>query len=868
MSKKFFYWLPFLVLLTRICQAQVSENFNDGDFANDPVWQGNVTDFIVNDSLQLKSNNQEENTIYYLSTASTLATSCQWECWLRLAFNPSSANYVDVYLTSSSQDLTGNSNTGYFVRIGNTDDEISLYRKDANNVITKIIDGTNGVLNHGNNVLKIKIVRDDANKWILYTDASGTGNSYVSEGSVVDGTFVTSAFFGIAIKQSTASFFQKHFFDDIEIKQMIPDLMPPEIQSATAIASDKLDLLFSEALEKSSAGIFSNYSANELGMPVSAEIDALNASLLHLIFADSFTNGKLYTISVEGVKDLAGNAMNSGKATFTFYIPQRYDVVIDEIFADPTPQIGLPDYEWIELKNTSSFNINLKNWRLKDMTGFSGPMPDYLLRSDSFVIVCDSSAVSSLSSFGKAISVTSFPSLDNDGEIISIADADGNIVHSISYSSEWYQNSLKKNGGWSLEMIDCKNPCNGASNWIASKSESGGTPGKINSVNGVNKDDSPPKLSRAFANDLNTITVIFQEPVDSAEAASAASYTFDNGLSAAHVVAISPVFDRVEITMNSPLKEGVIYQVGCKGISDCAGNMIDAKNTVRFGLASPAGHFDLVINEIMFNPLPSGVDYVELYNRSSKIIDLSKLYLANKENNVAANFQQVAGERILFFPGDFLALTVDPAAVKTQYIAINPDAFLKMKTLPSFPDDKGWAGVVDNQGNVIDEVSYSDKWHFPLLHNSEGVSLERINFNDSSDQKNFHSASTSAGYGTPGYKNSQSQMNEVVPGEITVSPEIFSPDNDGVDDFVTINYSFPTPGYVATISVFDASGRLVRSLEKNALNGIKGYYRWDGLDDKNRKLSQGIYIIYTEVFNKEGRKKQFRNTVVLARRNL
>jgi flagellar hook assembly protein FlgD len=72
---------------------------------------------------------------------------------------------------------------------------------------------------------------------------------------------------------------------------------------------------------------------------------------------------------------------------------------------------------------------------------------------------------------------------------------------------------------------------------------------------------------------------------------------------------------------------------------------------------------------------------------------------------------------------------------------------------------------------------------------------------------------------------------------------------------------------VANITIFDASGRPVRFLEKNSLSGLTGYFRWDGLDDKGKSLPQGIYIIFTEIFNKEGRKKQFKNAIVLARKS-
>ncbi len=536
--------------------------------------------------------------------------------------------------------------------------------------------------------------------------------------------------------------------------------------------------------------------------------------------------------------------------------------------ADPTPQVGLPNNEWIELKNTSSVAINLQGFRLNDLTGQSGAMPSFILKPDSFVIVCSASSFVSMAAFGPTISVTSFPSLDNNGDQLSLLSAQSRVIHAVNYTSSWYQNELKKDGGWTLEMIDAKNPCSGFTNWKASVDTKGGTPGKKNSIDGSNPDKTSPKLLRAFAVDNVSITLVFDEPLDSLSAASGASYSISDGIGIPQsAVTVSPAFDKVVLKTNTPLAVNNVYTLTAKNVTDCAGNSIGSKNIARVGLPVVADSFDIVINEILFNPKSGGVDYVEIYNRSQKIIDVKQLYIANRNSgNVISSIQQLGAESNLLFPGDFLVITEDPALVMLQYVTTNPDAFVQVNNLPSFSDDKGNVIILNSQGKIIDEVIYTDKWHFPLIVNTEGVSLERIDYNASSVQSNFHSAATSIGYGTPGYKNSQFRIDQQIQGEIEITPEVFSPDNDGMDDFATINYKFPSPGYVANITVFNASGRPVRYLQRNALSGIKGSYIWDGLGEKQQKLLPGIYIIFTEIFNTEGKKKQFKNTIVLARR--
>lgn len=966
--QKFLLIILSILIFNVNSKAQLSDNFADGDFTNNPTWSGDVADYVVNASFQLQSNNLVANSGFYLSTPSTKATEAVWEFYTNLTFNTSSTNYVDVYVTASAFNLAANSTSGYVIRIGGTADEVSLYKKTNTGVFTKIIDGTDGITNSSNNTLKIKLIRTAANQWLLATDVTGTGNQYVTETPVTDATYTTSAYFGVFIKQSTASFFQKHFFDDFSISNYVPDVVPPTLVSATAVFANAVDVLFNEPVTSTSSQLLTNYSANNgLGNPVTAQLDATNPALVHLTFTNNFPSGAAVTLTINNVTDLAGNAQTNGSTNFTFtatppqilsaialssnnvdvlfnepvtaataqitanysassglgnpvtaiidpinptlvhlsfsgsfsnatiyqltvsnvtdlqgtpivsagipfsfYTAGIYDVVINEIMADPSPVVGLPNNEWIELKNTTGFTINLLGWRIADDGGTSGPLPNYFLRADSFVIVCTSSAATALSAYGMVLTVTSFPSLNDAGENLTLLNENGIAIHNVNYNIAWYENELKKNGGWTLEMIDSKNPCSGANNWKASTDVKGGTPAKKNSIDANNPDTQAPAILYAYAIDPLHVKIFFSEGLSLQAAQLISAYNISNGIGLPlTAVTLAPQYNSVLLTLNSPLQTGTIYNLTVSNIKDCSGNNLSSGST-RLSLTQPINAFDIIVNEILFNPIPSGADYVEIYNRSNKTVNLKNIFIANRNssNNVSSIYNIVTEDRP-FFPGDYFVVTTNAGFVKTNYVVNNPGQLLEIPSFPSYNDDAGNVIILNEQGIILDEIKYLDDWHFELLANQEGVSLERINYNDTSlvqkdQQRNWHSAATSAGYGTPTYKNSQFLITEQVQGTITVTPEVISPNNDGLDDFATIQYQFPEPGYVASITVFDAVGRPVKYLQRNALNGVSGYYRWDGLDDKRHKVPSGIYIIYTEVFNLAGKTKRFKNVIVVA----
>ncbi|MEJ7737836.1 MAG: lamin tail domain-containing protein [Chitinophagaceae bacterium] len=551
----------------------------------------------------------------------------------------------------------------------------------------------------------------------------------------------------------------------------------------------------------------------------------------------------------------------------------RNDVVIDEIMADPLGAVRrpdkLPESEFIELKNRSLRSVNLIGWRVSDASGTAFINSNFILQPDSFVIITSNGAVAALSVFGATLGVANFPSLDNNGEWISLRSKEGNLIHAVEYHQSWYQDAVKMEGGWTLEMIDPGNACTGMSNWKASIHTRGGTPGTRNSVYGTNTDVLPPALSGAFAPDSMSIILHFDEPLDSVSAVNPANYFVSDGPGFPQAAtALAPLFNKILLRLNPYLQSGKLYTVRVKAVKDCSGTEIGAMNEVRVGLARLADSGDVVINELLFNPKPGGFDYVEVYNRSNHTLDLKDLSIANRAaNRMISSLRQLSADNRLLFPGDYLVATENAVMVKDQYHTKNPEAFAELKGMPSYPDDKGIVVLLNSMGKRIDEVAYDEKWHFKLIANNEGVALERIDFNKASqDANNWFSAATDAGYGTPTYQNSQFKAAEQVQGAVSLGSRIFSPDNDGFDDFVTVNYRFTEPGYVCNITIFDVNGIPVRYLTRNAICGLTGYFRWDGLDEKSRKLNLGMYIMLAEVFNLKGKSKKVKEVVTLAGR--
>lgn len=855
--------LLILLLFPLLSIAQLSDNFSDGDFTQNPEWTGNTDHFIVNASQQLQLNATGEGQAA-LCTPFNAEGAIEWRLWVRLNFSPSDNNLAKIYLLADNTSL-GEPLNGFYLKLGEggSADAIELYRQSGTANL-RICRGTEGLI-ASSFAIRIRVLRDEDGMWTVHADPSG-GEDFQFQGSGEDSQWYNFTHFGIWCKY-TSSNATRFYFDDIYGGPQLVDNTPPALLSISVTGPNNLDLTFSETVNETTAENVNNYFAdNGLGNPIAAGRDLDNKSVVHLLFDDAFGQGVLYNLTVSNIKDLAGNMMETATEPFAFYYVQPWDVVITEIMADPEPTVSLPNEEYLEIYNRSNFPIQLENWELK-IGSTKKIFPRQVIAPGEYKILTRTEAAPLFNDFGQVVAFSSL-SLANSGTTLTLRNSDGSVIHTVSYSDAWYRDAIKKNGGWSLEMIDPTNPCAGSANWKASIHPIGGTPGSINSVNGANPDTIPPGIEKISITGASTLMVFFTESIDSLSMTNAANYLVDQSIGSPLTVAPTPpTYKSATLKFETPFTDGVIYALTIKaGLSDCAGNATKQDLTARFALPSLPESMDVVINEVLSDPRATGTEFVEIYNRSNKVLDLKNIWLATRDKNTGevSSAKETAPDGRLMFPGEYLVLTKDPGIVKNEYKTTNPGGFVAMPSLPAYSNDLGTVVLITPWEQILDEFSYSAELHFALLNTTDGVSLERINFDRPTDDPgNWHSASQNAGFATPAYQNSQYMLSPEGNDEVVVSPEIFSPDNDGYNDVLAITCNFAEPGYAVTIRIFDSHGRQVALVARNEPAGTGDFFTWDGTTDKHEKAPIGIYIVHVEVFNFSGKVKQFKKTAVL-----
>lgn len=871
MQKKHIPILALALLPVLPLAAQITDNFSDGNFTSNPAWQGDAANFIVNTAGELQLNAPAAGNSS-LAVQGDVPDSAVWLFDVRLEFAPSTTNLLRVYLLADQSNLLAAN--GYYLEIGENGsaDALRLFRQDGA-VRVLLATGLSGFVASEPVNIRLKVKRSATGVWTV--EARSGNGPFEPQGTATDATHLpgTGRFFGVYCLY-TATRTDKFFFDNLSVLPDVPDTAPPVLLSASAnAAGTEVLALFDEDLDSLSALEPAHYTIGGLGNPTATEFAGGGRQQVRLLLQTVLPTGN-YTLQVQQIADTTGNVGGQQTAGFQFVKIEpasEFDILINEIMADPAPSVGLPEVEWLELYNRSNKIINLNTLLISD-GGTPRALPNYLLYPDSFAVLTSLAGTAALAPFTPAaLAVVGFPALNNSGDTLSLTDQSGQVLDRVVYFDAWHENATKRAGGWSLERINPDLPCLEQENWRSCQAPSGGTPGRANSVFQNLPDTEKPRLVSAFPLDANTLELVFSEGLDKTAAANLAAYRLDPPLALASVVP-SPGSRRVvTLVLQEALESGTVYALTAAPVlQDCSGNSAQTTDTIFVGLPEIPEPADLVVNEVLFNPATFGSDFVELHNRSNKIFDLQNFSIANYYDGSSV---QAIGQRRLMLPGEYLVFSANPADIQQRFTDARPGQILTM-TLPGLPDDAGnvtvfWAKNADRV--VVDSFTYFDTWHNALLSSAQraGVSLERIRTDGpTNDPVNWTSAARRPeGTGSPTLPNSQ-QAGSPQPGSgklIRLEPARLSPDGDGYEDFLDIQYNLPAAGYSATVTIFDSEGIPVRRLVPQQLIGIAGSLRWDGDMDDGSPARPGIYILFVEVYAPTGEVQQEKQVFALVR---
>ncbi len=811
--------------------SQFTDSFSDGDFSANPSWISNSGDFIIDDS-ELRSNKGDANS-FGISTLLGSNISI-WNFSFKLSFNPSSANYMHVFLSSDS--LVENAQNGYYVKIGNTKDEISLY-KLTDGVSIEIISGTDDLLDKSSSAFDVS-VQYKKDSWYLYQKPTGT-IPFRKEGAYSETAVDLSTYFGAFIKQSKSNA-GKHYLDNFFVGQPPIDNTSPQIVSVKALNNTDIEILLSEPIKS-----VNNLQLTVDGVFAQSILNSFPSSSLQARFANPFPKNKSISVALKDIEDLAGNQtlLSSYNWVNVQFDSAVYgDIILTEIMSVPTPVVGsLPNNEYVEIYNRSPKYIDLSQYSFSDATN-TVDMPQISLKPYSYVILSHEDY--DMSSYGQWVPLSIFPSLNNDGDQVSIKSASGTIIHQVNYKSDWHENALKKQGGWSLEMIDTQKFCLGANNWTSNQSY-GGSPGILNAANASIVIEADFAIESAFVQNGN-IHVLFNE--NSSDCSNCVAEISDIGVTL-DIVSING--SELILSSTLPLIPDIIHDLELSGFKSCDGRNL-SKTSIKFGRKTEReiNPWDLIVNEILFNPKNNDDDYVEIYNRSNKIIDLQEVFIANaNDDGSIKDAFQIYTSPLTILPQSYTAITTSKLNTLSQYSPPSSASVTEIDKMPTYSNDKGTVILISKTNIILHSFFYEDDLHFELLLNKDGVSLERSHLDTTNEH--WSSASYKVNYGTPGYKNSQFRNIPNSTSFATLLSKTVSPDGDGWEDKLLIRINSQQLPSAINLTIYNEYGQLMRKVKSQQVLGQGDIIEWDGIFN-NGTAPMGNYIALVEAIGNNG----------------
>ncbi len=537
----------------------------------------------------------------------------------------------------------------------------------------------------------------------------------------------------------------------------VPDVTPPELDYAEVLDATSIQMNFDDMLDSNSYQL-SDFTLDDAINPEHIDNSQVNQGVIILHFANDFPFAQIMNLKYRNITDTDGNTMDGEQnIQLVYYTPEPFSLIIDEIMADPSPSVYLPENEYFEIYNSKNFPMSLRGWRLKNGSStYDFPVGE--IAANSYVLVVPNGKANLYDESINTIEMD-FGTIGNSSASLSLISPQGNWIQQVNYNSDWHTESYKKSGGWSVEMIDLSQPCNMDNNWESSVSTLGGTPGAINSVYGQVVINSNIDISHAYFSDSNKVILQLNKMLSPDYSPNALSFTINQD----HPYEIQYPVGTQEISMSfvNNFDTNIVYQLQITDtLRSCNSSYLPIPKEMQLGLPLLVDSNDIVINEILFNPKSSGEKYIEFYNQSNKILDLKELKLGLWDEGVIVKKDFLSDIPLVVFPQEYFVLTKNRDAVMDNRAVTNPNHIFNTNQFLSLSTTKDRIYLLNKGDQIVDEVYYDEAYQNPSLSTFDGVALEKTNPDDVGlCPQSWHSASEESGFGTPTSVNSLAVVN-------------------------------------------------------------------------------------------------------------
>lgn len=170
---------------------------------------------------------------------------------------------------------------------------------------------------------------------------------------------------------------------------------------------------------------------------------------------------------------------------------------------------------------------------------------------------------------------------------------------------------------------------------------------------------------------------------------------------------------------------------------------------------TPTPRRGLLLSEVMPHPKAGCPEYIELCNASDSPCELGDYALAAGRDGSSYKITPLPPRTIP--AGSYIVVTKDPDALAAAYPDAPRETFVKA-SLPRLLNQSGLIGLLlGDDGLVVDLLHYDSSLLPKGMKSKAGIALERKDYQAIEEAGNWHAAARSAGFATPGQKNSSAE---------------------------------------------------------------------------------------------------------------